>query len=183
MQSGSCHQRSQAVSHQDRAPQAEACQGRSSKRWAQSPSSGQLRSHVTFEDDFKEDTGAGKPHPLAWGDMEDTREEEEDLEGPSALVPYLEGFLARAGDDSQQTLLSKPSYTNSSEWVRWCTKQLSTPKWWQELSAVPGQSNIQEFTRRFRASFQLPMVSSHTQGITTNYSAPLAPHSLESVLS
>ena len=74
------------------------------------------------------DTGAREPHPLAWGDMEETRAEEEDLEGPPPLDPYLESFLARpeGGDDSQQTLPPKPSYTNNSEWVRWCTKQLDT---------------------------------------------------------
>ena len=160
---GSHHQRSQAGSHQDRAPQVEACQGESSKRWAQSPSPRQLRRCVTFEDNSKEDSEAGDPCPLTWGDTEKTRMEEEDLEDLAPLDPYLEGFLARAegGDDSQQTLPPKPSHNNSSEWVTWCAKQLDTLTWWQEFSKVPGQNDIQQFVRRVWASFQLPKMSSH----------------------
>ena len=84
----SCHQRSWAGSHQSAAPQVEVCQGGSSKRWAQSPSPGQSRRHITFEDDFDEDTGAREPCPLAWGDMEETRMEKEDLGAclPSTLT-------------------------------------------------------------------------------------------------
>ena len=116
---GSHYQNSQA-------PQAEVCQGGSSKRWAQSPRPRQSRRHVTFKDDSKEDIGAGEPHPLIWGDVEETRMEEGNLEGLPPLDPYLEGFLAReeGGDNSQQTLPPEPSHNNSSKWVKWCAKQL-----------------------------------------------------------
>ena len=136
------------------APQAESCQGGSSKGWTQSPSPGWSRRHIIFDHDFKEDTRAREPHPLTWEDIKETRMEGKGL---PALNPYLWGFLARAGgDNSQQTLPPKPSHRNSSEWVTWHAKQLNTSTWWQELSEVPGQSAIQEFVRRVWASFQLP---------------------------
>ena len=99
---GSCHQKSCAGSHQDRAP-----------------SPGQSRRCITFKDDSEEDTRAGEPCLLTWEDVEETRMEEEDLEGLPPLNPYLEGFLAGAevGDNSQQTLSPKPSHRNSSEWI------------------------------------------------------------------
>ena len=76
--------------------------------------------------------------------------EEEDLGGLLPLNPYLEGFLAKAkeGDDPQQALPLEPFHDDTTKWVRWRVKQLDTPTWWQELSAVPSQSNIKEFTRQ-----------------------------------
>ena len=48
--------------------------------------------------------------------MEETRMEEEDLEGPPPLDPYLEGLLARAegGDDPRLCHPSHPTTTVSS---------------------------------------------------------------------
>ena len=82
-------------------------------------------------------------------------------------------------DSSQQTSTPKPSPNNSSKWVKWHAKQLDTLAWWQELSEVPSQRDVKEFVRRVCASFQLPKVSSHAQGVTNDYSALLAPHSLD----
>ena len=132
--------------------------------------------HITFKDNFEEDTRAGVPHPLIWGDME-----KEDLEGLSPLNPNLEGFLAGAegGDNHWQPLLPKPSHNNSFEWVKSCVNQLETLTWWWELSEVPIQVDIQEFARWVWASFQLPKVSSHAQGVANDYLAPPAPQSLD----
>ena len=83
------------------------------------------------------------------GDPSDWSRTEEDLECPPPLDPHLEGFLPRAegGDDSQLTLLPMPSFNNSSKWVKWCAEQLKTLAWWQELSEVPSQTDVQEFAR------------------------------------
>ena len=122
--------------------------------------------------------GAPSTH---WGDMEETRTEEEDLEGLPPLDPYLEGFLARAemGNDPQQALPPEASHNNSFKLVKWHINQLETPTWWWEVSKVPGQMNVQEFARQFWASFQLPKASSHTQGVANNYLAPPALQSLD----
>ena len=74
----------------------EVCQGGSSKKWAQSISPRQSSRCITFEDDFEEDNGAREPCPFTWEDMEETRVEEDDLEGLSPLNLHLEGFLAKA---------------------------------------------------------------------------------------
>ena len=86
---------------------------------------------------------------------------------------------SRRGDNSQLTLPPEPSFNNSSRWVKCFVEQLKTPTWWQELSMVPNQMDVQEFTRWIWASFQLPKASSHTQGVDNNYLAPPAPQSLE----
>ena len=64
--------------------------------------------------------------------MEETRVEEDDLEGLPSLDPYLEGFLAKAEGEgnSQLTLPPEPSFNKSSEWVWWCVEQLKTLAWW-----------------------------------------------------
>ena len=97
------------------------------------------------------------------------------------LDHHLEGLLARAegGDNFQLTMSPEPSLNNSSEWVRLYAKQLKIMTWWWELSKVPGQTDVQEFVRQVWVSCQLPKVSSHAQGVTNDYLALLAPHSLE----
>ena len=86
--------------------------------------------------------------------------------------------ISRRGDNSQLTLPPEPSFNNSSEWVRWCAEQLETPTWWQELSEVPSQMDVQEFVRSVQALFQLPKASNHAPGVDNDYMVPPSPQSL-----
>ena len=63
--------------------------------------------------------------------------------------------------------------------MRWHAKQLETPTWWQELSEVPSQMDVQEFVGQVQASLQLPKVSSHAQEVTNDSSVLLTPQSLD----
>ena len=150
-----------------------------------------MRWQVTFnklspESSLERDASISEPHPLTWsewrlGDQSNWSRTEEDLECLPPLDPHLEGFLAGAerGDDSQLTLSPKPSFNNSSKWVKWHAEQLKTLTWWWELSEVPSQMDIQEFAWQVQVSFQVPKASSCTQEVTNDYSALLAPHSLD----
>ena len=53
------------------------------------------------------------------------------------------------------------------------------PTWWQELWEVPSHSNLQEFARRVRASFQVPKVSCHATVVGNDCFTLLVPHSLD----
>ena len=67
------------------------------------------------------------------------------------------------GDGFQWKLMLEPSLNNSSEWVIWQADQVDTPTWWPKLSTVPRERDVQEFTRKVWASFELPKKRSHTQ--------------------
>ena len=55
----------------------------------------QLRWQVTFQDDPEEDTRAGEPHPLNWGDDKEPRMEEEDLSVHLLLTPKSRSSLQK----------------------------------------------------------------------------------------
>ena len=156
-------------------------------RWAELPSPSRSRWWLLLKNHPQKVAWRGmqafrEPHPLTWskwglGKLSKWSRTEEDLECLPPLDPHLEGFLAEAegGDDSQLTLSPEPSFNNSSEWVKWHAKQLKTPTWWWELSKVPSQMDVQEFVRWVQALFQLPKVSSCTQGVANDYLVLLAP--------
>ena len=144
--SGSCRQRPQAGSHQNKAPQVDACKEESSRRSAQSPSPVWLRQWVTFEDSPGEDVRGEEPPLLAWADDKGTGEpsdwsqpeprmEEEDLECPPTLDPWVQEFLAgevswasnRSEDNPQQTLMPELSPQRNNEWIHWCTQHVEMP--------------------------------------------------------
>ena len=132
------------------------------------------------------DAGIREPPPLTWGEWDSANHPkwsrtEEDLECLPPLDPHLETFLARAegGGNPKLTLSPEPSFNNRSEWVRWHAKQLETLTWWWKLSNVPGQMDVQEFVRQVWASFWLPEVNCHAQGVANDYSVLPAPQSLD----
>ena len=71
-----------------------------------------------------------------------------------------------------------PQITN--EWIGWCMQQVNMPVCLQELQDIPCHSNLWEFARRVRALFQQPKASCHAAGMKNDYSALLAPQSLDS---
>ena len=83
------------------------------------------------------------------------------------------------GDGLQQIPTPEPSCHKSAKWIQWCTQQLDMPAWWWECREVPGQGNIQEFTRMVWASFRVPKVTCCTSKVDNNYSTPPAPNSLD----
>ena len=169
--SGSYCQRSWAGSCQDRAPQEEACQGGSSKRWAQSPSPRQLRGACHFWGwPWRGHQSWGAPSAYLGRHGRDQSRRGWPV-GPASPWPTPEGVpsQSRRVDNSQLTLLPELSFNNSSEWVRWHAEQLETPIWWQELSKVPIQTDVQEFVWQIQALFQLFKVSSHAQGVDNNF--------------
>ena len=105
---------------------------------------------------------------------------EGDLKCPPSLDPQLEYFLegempllgAEGGDSYWQELTPEPFLNNSSEWVTWRANHINTLTWWLELSAVPGERDVEEFTQKVWALFELPQRRSHVQDTTDNYSAP-----------
>ena len=58
-------------------------------------------------------------------------------------------------------------------------RQLDTLAWWWELKEVPNQDNLQEFTRRVWASFQVPKARCHASKVDNDHSTPPAPCSLD----
>ena len=83
------------------------------------------------------------------------------------------------GDGLPQTSMSEPSPMEGAKWIKWHVRQLDMPTWWQELKEVPNQDNLQEFTRRVQASFQVPKVRCHASKVDNDHSMLLAPHSLD----
>ena len=161
-------------------PRWKSAKGGSSKRQVQSPSPRWSRRHVTFEDDFDEDTGAREPCPLAWGDMEETRMEEEELGAHLPLnltwkVSWLEprGRWPPAGPGTQ-ALPQQQCQVGQVE-----SEAVGQPDMVQELSAIPSQSKVKEFMMWVQASFQLPKASSCSQGVDNDYLVPPAPQSLD----
>ena len=68
---------------------------------------------------------------------------------------------------------TEPSIDDLEMWLEFQAGQLSTPTWWEELGAMPGN----EDQHKIRASFYVPEVwlrASLEQG----YTVPLAPQSL-----
>ena len=170
--SGSCFQRYQAGSHQGRAPQAEVHQGGHLRDGPNPPALGGPGGASPLRTALKRTPELGSPVHLPGETWMKPGWKKRTL-GPASPQPLPGRFPGQSwgGDDPQQALPPKPSHKDSAELVRWQV----TLTWWQEVYVVPGQSDIQEFVRRGQASFQLPLVSSHAQGVTNDYLAPPAP--------
>ena len=67
----------------------------------------------------------------------------------------------------------------TTEWIHWHAQQLDMSAWWQELKEVPSQDDIQEFSSKVWASFQIPKVRCCTSKVENDYSVLPAPHSLD----
>ena len=65
------------------------------------------------------------------------------------------------------------------EQVMWWANLVNTLTWWPELSVVPGERHVEEFTRKVWASFELLKRRSHTQGTHNDYYTPPAPQALK----
>ena len=92
------------------------------------------------------------------------RAKDEDLEYLPPLEPNVQDFLRGEmlpasmgiGDGLLQTSMPEPSLMEGAKWIKLHVRQLDMLAWWQELKEVPDQDDLQEFTRRVWASFQVP---------------------------
>ena len=184
---GSCR-RSQSTGCQKQVPSAASCSGDSVKRCMHSPSPTQPRQQVTFEESSPERETAVQELPPSTLTTEDTSDWSQPVEGDlmcPSLDPLLEDFLGgempplgvKGGDGFWWRSRPEPSLKNSSEWVMQWADQVDTLTWWPELSAVPGERDVKEFSRKVWALFKLPMRMSCTLSISNDYSTA-SPHAL-----
>ena len=82
-------------------------------------------------------------------------------------------------DGLPQTSMPESSSMEGMKWIKWQGRQLDMPAWWQELKEVPDQDDLQQFTRRVQASFQVPKVRCHASRVDNIHSTLLVPHSLD----
>ena len=136
----SCQQRrSQTADCQTKVPQVMSCHGDPARRWAQSPSSSQLRQWVTFTHSSpKRDISVKEPHLLTWGNERGpsdkshwSRPKVEDLECLSPLEPHVQEFLRGeevllAGTEVGVAPTNLNAWTfplESTKWIKWiCMK-------------------------------------------------------------
>ena len=82
------------------------------------------------------------------------------LEDPPELKPMVASFLRglpKTSEDKGKETSPEPPVVEFSWWVPWKAERCKTPKWWTELSAVPGKENSRKLGREVQASFRLPM--------------------------
>ena len=112
--------------------------------------------------------------------MEETRAEEEDLEGLPLLNAYLEGFLAKAvGEMTPSRLCHLSHLTTTAPSGSSGMESSLIPQHGGKSSEVPSLMDVQEFVRQVQALFQLPKVNRCTQGVDNDYLALPAPQSLD----
>ena len=156
--SGSCR-RSQLAGHWKQVPSAASCNGDSVKRHTHLSNPSQPRQWVTFAESSPERiqqcrSFCHQPWPQRISSQ--SQLVEGDLRCPLPLThswrtsleercPHLEwkGEIVF----SRNQCLNSPSI-NSSEWVMWQVDQVDTPTWWLELSMVPRERDVTEFTRK-----------------------------------
>ena len=85
----------------------------------------------------------------------------------------------RRGGGLPQTSMPEPSPMEGTEGIKWHAWQLDMPALWQGLKEVPSQDNLQEFTRRVWASFELPKMQCCASKVDNYHSALPAHHSLD----
>ena len=126
------------------------------RRQSASPSPVRPKRQVTFEDpkdtEVKWTSPTATPNrqnlEAAGSRLQSWAEAPDDLGHPPELDPCVTEFLSRTGllggggDDSDQSSMPKPSFSDPQEWVRWHACGVETLTWWQELVAVPQRGDI-----------------------------------------
>ena len=182
-------------------PQTTSHQKGTVRGWAQPSSSSQQKWHVTFaegrapsssEDSPERDARIDEAHqlpPPTWQDERVGNErsnwsrleagEEEDLECPLLLKPYLQELLG--GEDLAGTEVPydpEPSPLHQMDWIQWHTHQIEMLTWWTQLQEVSRDNACWEFAWKVHVSFVVPKACNQAKGVDNDYTPPLTHPSL-----